>query len=119
MMLSRNELNYLDERLDDYKSIPHSIAVRKIEIEGDTGLSEDSDITLKNLYLFQITVEALEASLDMELREVFRMRWIDSLSWVEIGERRHYADKVIYKKRRRILEKYAEASGTFGGNHGK
>ena len=73
----------------------------------------NKDVKLKNLELFKETVEHFLKDLDKEQMEIFELRWMNTTSifyytWEEIGAKLHMSRKTIYRKRRVILEKFAQ-----------
>lgn len=133
MRITETDLNALDNKLLRYSGINREIALRREELtfphkedisvgsKGNTVsrptetavIKLDSDVKLRNLILFKDTVEALLEGLDEEQKKIFNLRWMNAASifyytWEEIGEQLHFSRKTIYRKRRVILEKFAQ-----------
>ena len=133
MRITETDLNALDNKLLRYSSINREIAMRREELQyphkeaakvggrsnsisrpTETAVIKfDSDVKLKNLELFKETVETLLKELDEEQKQIFYLRWMNATSifyytWEEIGEQLHFSRKTIYRKRRVILEKFAQ-----------
>lgn len=133
MRITETDLNALDNKLLRYSSINREIAMRREELQyphkevakvGGRGnsisrptetavIKFDSDVKLRNLELFKETVETLLKELDEEQKQIFHLRWMNATSifyytWEEIGEQLHFSRKTIYRKRRVILEKFAQ-----------
>lgn len=132
--LSEATKKSLDEELFEYNSIAYEIALRKLEIdtskEQDENIggsrtnhiskipeervikySEDSRIQyLENL---KKNVEMCYAELTDEQQKIFELRWLlnEANTWEEISEKIYCSVKSIYRKREKILEKYAKIKG--------
>nr|CAJ1874076.1 transcriptional regulator [uncultured phage] len=132
--ITETELNALDNKLLRYATINREIATRREELQFpynsdvNSGGSKtnsvsrpteeivvkfNKDVKLKNLELFKETVEHFLKNLDKEQMEIFELRWMNTTSifyytWEEIGAKLHMSRKTIYRKRRVILEKFAQ-----------
>lgn len=126
--LSKRELDNLDNMLQQYRTISQKIFARRQEIifnkhtDGHevkakriqnptefTVMRLDSDIALRNLELFKITVETLLGILTEEQRYLFGLHWGDEqLTWIEIAYKLGKAEKDIARQRKAILEAYGE-----------
>lgn len=132
--ITETELNALDNKLLRYATINREIAMRREELQfpynsdvnfggskanavsrptEETIVKFNKDVKLKNLELFKETVEHFLKDLDKEQMEIFELRWMNTTSifyytWEEIGAKLHMSRKTIYRKRRVILEKFAQ-----------
>ena len=126
-MLTKGQLDRLDEELDRYKNIENKIFLRRHEIiynkkftEHSSGTNKisnptentiirlESDIVLRNLELFKEIVELLLEKLTPEQKILFKMHWLgEQLTWEEISERLDRPVRRIKKQRRAIIEAYA------------
>lgn len=126
-MLTKGQLDRLDEKLDRYKNIENKIFLRRQEIIYNKKFTEhssssnkisnptentiirlESDIVLRNLELFKEIVELLLEKLTPEQKILFKMHWLgEQLTWEEISERLDRPVRRIKKQRRAIIEAYA------------
>ena len=126
-MLTKGQLDRLDEELDRYKNIENKIFLRRQEIiynkkftehssssnkisnpTENTIISLEIDIVLLNLELFKEIVELLLEKLTPEQKILFKMHWLgEQLTWEEISERLDRPVRRIKKQRRAIIEAYA------------
>ena len=104
-MLTKGQLDRLDEELDRYKNIENKIFLRRQEIIYN---KKFSDIVLRNLELFKEIVDLLLEKLTPEQKILFKMHWLgEQLTWEEISERLDRPVRRIKKQRRAIIEAYA------------
>ena len=121
-------LKYLDEELFRFKDIDREIAIRRIEItsrestEENVGGSRSSfiskstealaikladDVVLKNITNFKETVNRMKQELTDDQLEIFNLRWQEPChSWDMVARKTGESLATIYRKRRKILEKY-------------
>lgn len=134
MTLTEAKKKSLDEELFDHKYIAYKIALRKMEIQTKAELDENigggrsgfvskptENVAMKFLtdrriiYLEQLKsdVERFKACLTEEQKDIFYYRWEanEGNTWEEVGEKIHCSIKTIYRKREKILEKYAMFKG--------
>lgn len=134
LTLSSNKKNELDEELFEYNSIAKSIALEKMTIQtqqehdenvGGGRSSKISNTTEQTVISFSMSpriqylerlrnqIESTYQKLTEEQKKIFDMRWIldEGNDWPVIGEKLHYNKRTIYKKRDKILEKYAKVKG--------
>ncbi|MFS1663337.1 transcriptional regulator [Streptococcus sp. zg-JUN1979] len=132
--LTNSQLKALDELLFDYASLDHKIAVRKLELSDSPNddinvgggranrvsnpteslvLRWDSDRRLNSLYAQKNAIESTLEVLDDDLTHIFWLRWSRGSvnTWDAIAYKMHVSAKTIYRKRRRILEIFAEFYG--------
>lgn len=132
--LSEATKKSLDEELFEYNSIAYEIALRKLEI--DTSKEQDENIggsrtnhiskipeervikysedsRIKYLENLKKNVEACYVELTDEQQKIFELRWLlnEANTWEEISEKIYCSVKSIYRKREKILEKYAKIKG--------
>lgn len=133
-ILSEATKKSLDEELFEYNSIAHEIAIRKLEIEttkehdSNVGGSRSGRISklpeelvikfsedrrLKYLEQLRNDIELCYKILTDEQKEIFDYRWLldEANTWEEISVKIHCSEKSIYRKREKILEKYASIKG--------
>lgn len=132
-ILTEAKKKALDEELFGARSIDRSIAIRKLELQSKTEhdenvgggrnsiVSNPTEMTAikfltdrRIIYLEQLKrdVEQFKSSLTKEQKDIYQLRWEDDYNtWEEIGEKMFCSRKTIYRKRDRILEKYAEIKG--------
>lgn len=133
--LSKAEKSALDEELFEYRIIINQIAVRKLEIEtereadeniggGSSGIISkpqetlvikfDSDRRIQYLQNLKRDVDyCYDNLLTEEQKRIFDLRWKDdeANTWEDIAEKIYCSEKSVYRKRDKILEKYAKAKG--------
>lgn len=133
--LSEATKKSLDEELFEYNSIAHQIALRKLEIETEREHDENigggrsshiskvpeelvikfsQDRRIQHLEQFRSDVEhCYKDMLTDEQRTIFDLRWLldEANTWEEIAKKIYCSEKSIYRKREKILEKYATAKG--------
>lgn len=132
--LSTYTKNSLDEELFEYHTIAQEIALRKLEIETGKELDENIgggrtsiiskpvetlvikysvDPRIEYLEKLKLNVERCYDSLTEEQKKIFDMRWLseESNTWEEIAGKLYLSEKSIYRKREKILERYAIAKG--------
>lgn len=132
--LSEATKKSLDEELFEYNSIAHEIAVRRVEIETtrehdentgggrSSGISKipeqlaikfDEDKRLQYLTRLRSDIELCYNNLTSEQKTIFDLRWLigEANTWEEIAVRIHCSEKSIYRKREKILERYATIKG--------
>ena len=132
--LSTSTKNSIDEEIFEYNSIVREIALRKLEIETEREHDENvgggrnsiiskpvesivlkysDDPRIQYLERLRSDVEKCYNNLTKEQRVIFEMRWIlnESNTWEEIAGKMHFSVKSIYRKREKILEKYAIVKG--------
>ncbi|MCR1932635.1 DUF722 domain-containing protein [Enterococcus gallinarum] len=132
--LSEATKKSLDEELFEYNSIAYEIALRKLEIEttreqdenvggGKSGYiskipeslvikySEDSRI--QYLEKLRSDIEQLYHECTEEQRLIIDLRWLlnESNTWEEVATKIHCSEKSVYRKREKILERYAKIKG--------
>ncbi|MFI3632711.1 transcriptional regulator [Streptococcus parauberis] len=121
-----------DEWLLNYRHIDSKIARRKLEIETfhatDANIGGgksnivikrteclvehfDSDTKLNSLYAFKEAAERLRNSLDNELQQIFRLRWISGNSWEDIEYQLELKPRQMNAKRMAILNLFADVMG--------
>lgn len=133
MTLTEAKKKSLDEELFSCKSIDRAIAIRKLELQSKTEHDENmgggrssfiskptENVAVKFstdrriIYLEQLKsdTERFKSCLTEEQETIFQMRWGDDYNtWEEIGDKLFCSRKTIYRKRDRLLEKYAEIKG--------
>lgn len=132
--LSRAKKDSLDEELFEYNNIAYLIALRKTEIETqrehdenvgggrssriskpveDLVLKFSSDPRILILEKLRRDIDNCYLVLTEEQRQIFDYRWIldEGNTWEEIAHKMHFSRKSIYRKRAKILEKYAKIKG--------
>lgn len=132
--LSEATKKSLDEELFEYNSIAYEIAHRKLEIEttrehdeniggGKSGYiskipeslvvkySEDSRI--QYLEKLRNDIELFYKECTEEQKMIVDLRWLmdESNTWEEIADKINCSAKSIYRKREKLLEKYAKVKG--------
>lgn len=133
-LLSRATKDSLDEELFQYNRIAKEIAIRKVELETQREHDEnigggrssiiskpvenlvikyENDARIKYLRELQANVEECYRQLTEEQKTIFDLRWLleEVNTWEEIAGKMHYTTKHIYRKREKILEKYAKVKG--------
>lgn len=135
MGLSEATKKSLDEELFEYNSIARQIAIRKVEIETqkehddniggsrsghiskipeELAIKFSEDRRIQHLEQFRADVEhCYKNMLTDEQRDIFDLRWLidEANTWEEIAHKMNYSEKSMYRKREKILEKYAMAKG--------
>lgn len=133
--LSRRALETLDEKLYNYKDINRSIAIRKVEMEGEKThyekvggnsnkiskpveelvMSWDEDEALRGMYAFKAQVDKMieKIKCDKTLTTIFNLRWMSDTepSWEEIGDSLYISRAQIYRKRQILLELFDRCCG--------
>lgn len=133
-MLSRQKKEALDQELFLYNKIPHEIARRKLELMTQREIDDnfgggrsghiskipeelvikfDSDRRIKYLERILLYVNELKITLTNEQKNIFYQRWeVDEANtWEEVAERVNCSVKGVYRKRDKILERYAKVKG--------
>lgn len=133
-VLSEATKKSLDEELFEYNSIAYEIAHRKLEIEttrehdeniggGKSGYiskipeslvvkySEDSRI--QYLEKLRNDIETFYKECTTEQKMIVDLRWLmdESNTWEEIAEKIYCSVKSMYRKREKLLERYAKVKG--------
>lgn len=133
MTLTEAKKKALDEELFSVRTIDRNIAIRRLELQTKTEHDENigggrgSNVSnpterlvvkysadRRIIYLEQLKsdIERFKASLTSEQEDIFNLRWGDDYNtWEEIGDKLFCSRKTIYRKRDRLLEKYAEIKG--------
>lgn len=132
--LSRATKDSLDEELFEYNDIAYEIALRKLEIETEKEHDDNigggrsnviskipetltikysEDPRIQYLEELRSKVENCYEQLTSEQKTIFDYRWIlgESNTWEEIAVKMHFSEKSMYRKREKILEKYAKVKG--------
>lgn len=132
--LSEATKKSLDEELFEYNSLAYEIALRKLEI--DTTKEQDENIgggrsshiakipeekvikysedrRIQYLEKLKKDVETCYKQLTDEQQRIFECRWLldESNTWEEVANKVYCSTKSIYRKREKILEKYAKVKG--------
>lgn len=133
-VLSEATKKSLDEELFEYNGIMREIAIRKVEIDttkehdenigGGRGshiskipeeriIKYSEDKRIQYLEKLKKDVEHCYHELTDEQRKIFDLRWLleEANTWEEIAAKIFCSEKSIYRKREKILEKYARAKG--------
>lgn len=133
-VLSEATKKSLDEELFEYNSIAREIAIRRVEIETtrehdeniggsrSSGISKiperlaikfDEDKRLQYLTRLRSDIELCYSNLTSEQKTIFDLRWLidEANTWEEIAVKVHCSEKSIYRKREKILERYATVKG--------
>lgn len=133
--LSEATKKSLDEELFEYATIPHEIALRKLEIETEKAYEDDNigggsggfiskvpealtikfseDHRIQYLENLKAEVDTCYSLLTEEQRWIFDLRWLkgEANTWEEIAFKLPCSTKSIYRKREKILEVYAKIKG--------
>lgn len=124
LFFNRAIKDYLDMELGEYRNISREIQIRLLEMEEakkmDPEMREKSGIIIYNReedprirYLERLKkeVETFQSGLNEEFTSIFYLRWIEDNSWEEIGIKLNVSRRMIYRKRDKLLEKYAKTKG--------
>ena len=71
-----------------------------------------SDVTLKNMEVYQTTVDEFRKTLTNKQLELFNLRWLPPvMDWEEIADHYQISTATIYRRRKNLLEAYAHLKG--------
>lgn len=124
LFFNRAIKDYLDMELGEYRNISREIQIRLLEMEEAKKLNpemrEKSGIIIYNReedprisYLERLKkeIETFQTGLNEEFTSIFYLRWIEGNGWEEIGIKLNVSYRMIYRKRDKLLERYAKAKG--------
>ncbi|HFI0131514.1 TPA: hypothetical protein ACGOSD_001741 [Streptococcus suis] len=131
-MLTRQQLQALDDWLLSQQNIDRQIRIRRLELEtkyAESNIKSNrpnrhvemvairlaDDQVLKGLENLKNAIQELEKFLEdknySDLLVIYRLRYKEKLMWEEIEDRLNLSRKTVYRRRESILELFGEFVG--------
>ncbi|HFI0041565.1 TPA: hypothetical protein ACGO2H_001134 [Streptococcus suis] len=133
-MLTRQQLQALDDWLLSQQNIDRQIRIRRLELEtkhAESNIKSNrpnrhvetvairlaDDQVLKGLENLKNAIQELEKFLEdknySDLLVIYRLRYKEKLMWEEIEDRLNLSRKTVYRRRESILKLFGEFVGVY------